>query len=438
MFDLKVINSVLGELEETRGIPREKVIEAIETALATAYKKEYGKRGQVVRAKFDIGTGATDFFQVKFVVDDTRVRMPEEEEELLEGEEPEDDPNDERVRYDAEKHIMVEDARRIKKDIAVDDEMIFPLESQDDFGRIAAQTAKQVIIQKIREAEKVSILGEFEKRQGEIVSGTVQRVERGNIYLDLGRTQAIMPYDEQIPGERFRQGERVRAYLYNVEESPRGVFLRVSRSHPRFLEKLFELETPELANGSVLIKRVAREPGSRSKVAVQAIDQHIDPVGSLVGQRGVRVSTVMSELGGEKIDIIEWSEDVKQFIEDALSPAKVLSVSIDDNENKATVEVTEDQQSLAIGKGGQNVRLAAKLTGWKIDIRSVHSAEMVAEADEDAVVANPEALEEAESGAVAAIEEAAAEDAIADAAPEVTEETDATEITEIAEEEPKA
>ena len=227
MFDLKVINSVLGELEETRGIPREKVIEAIETALATAYKKEYGKRGQVVRAKFDIGTGATEFFQVKFVVDDTRVYEAAETDE--EGVEIVENPDDERVRFDPEKHIMVLDARRIKKDIAIDDEMIFPLESQDDFGRIAAQTAKQVIIQKIREAEKVSILGEFEKRQGDIVSGTVQRVERGNIYLDLGRTQAIMPYDEQIPGERFRQGERVRAYLYNVEESPRGVFLRVSR-----------------------------------------------------------------------------------------------------------------------------------------------------------------------------------------------------------------
>lgn len=380
MLDLKVINSVLAELEEERGIAKERVIEAIETALATAYKKEYGKRGQVVRAKFDLATGTTEFFQVKFVVDESRVRFVEEgDEAALEAEELEE--GDERVRYDPEKHMLLEDARRMKKGVEVDEEMIFPLETRDDFGRIAAQTAKQVIIQKIREAEKVSILGDFEGREGEIISGTVQRVERGNIYLDLGRATAIMPYDEQIPGERFRQGERVRAYLYSVEESPRGVFIRVSRSHPKFLEKLFELEAPELAAGTIEIKAIAREPGSRSKLAVHAVDQHLDPVGALVGQRGVRVSTVMSELGGEKIDIIEWDEDTAQFIEDALSPAKVLDVQIREDEHKALVEVSEDQQSLAIGRGGQNVRLAAKLTGWRIDIQST-TGESVAETTE--------------------------------------------------------
>lgn len=397
MFDLKVINSVLAELEEERGIPKESVIEAIGTALATAYKKEYGRRGQVVRAKFDMGTGDTEFFQVKFVVDDTRVWFPTEYEE---GEErPDTDPNapkdedDERVRYDSEKHMLLEDAKRIKKDAQVDDEMIFPLETQEDFGRIAAQTAKQVIIQKIREAEKISILGEFEGREGEIVSGSVQRVERGNIFLDLGRTQAIMPYDEQIPGERFRQGERVRAYLYSVEEGPRGVVIRVSRSHPRFLLKLFEQETPELGSGTIEIKAIAREPGSRSKIAVHATDEHIDPVGALVGQRGVRVSTVMSELGGEKIDIIEWSDENRHFIEDALSPAKVLDVSLDDEDHHAVVEVAEDQQSLAIGRGGQNVRLAAKLTGWRIDIHSTQG-ESVAETDNDGSVTVAEKTEE--------------------------------------------
>lgn len=361
MFDLKVINSVLGELEEVRGIPREKIIEAIEAALATAYKKEYGKKGQIIRATFDIKTGEVQFLQVKIVVDDTKVYF-DEEAELAEG--------DERVFYNPEHHILIEDAKKIKRDAKLDDEVVFPIESKGDYGRIAAQTAKQVIMQKIREAEKVSVLGEFGAREGEVVSGTVQRIERGNIFVDMGRATGLLPYEEQIPGERFAQGERVRAYLYRVEESPRGVFLRLSRSHPKFLEKLFEAEAPELANGSVVIKAVAREAGYRSKIAAQALDSHIDPVGALVGQRGVRVSTVMSELRGEKIDVIEWHEDIKKFIEEALSPAKILDIEMNEEEKSAKVHVSEAEQSLAIGKGGQNVRLAAKLTGWKIDIQS--------------------------------------------------------------------
>jgi len=372
MFDLKVMNSVIDQLEEERGIPRAKMLEAIETALATAYKKEYGKRGQIVRATFDPSSGKTDFFQVKKVVEPSEVILEDEEKV---------DELDERIRYNPEHHLFVEDARRIKRDVQVGDELTFPLEGKNDYGRIAAQTAKQVIIQKIREAEKASVLQDFGGKQGEIVSGTVQRIERGNIFVELDRTTGIIPHDEQIPGERYRQGERIRAYLYSVEETPRGVFLRLSRSHPRFLAKLFEMEAPELVSGSVQIKAIAREAGSRSKIAVASFDPHIDPVGSLVGQRGVRVSTVMSELGGEKIDIIEWSENPREFIEDALSPAKVLSVEIDEAERKATAQVTEDQQSLAIGKGGQNVRLAAKLTGWRIDIRSMQGDSVAQEGE---------------------------------------------------------
>ena len=380
MFDLKIINSVINQLEEDRGIPREKTIDAIESSLATAYKKEYGKRGQIVRAKFDINSGKTEFYQVKIVVDESRVKMEDEEKdkeieitEKKEGDLPTETKmaEDERVRFNPEHHILLEDAVKIKKDSEIDGELIFPLESKDDFGRIAAQTAKQTIMQKIREAEKVSVLNEFGQRQGEIVNGTVQRTERGNIFVDFGRATGLLQYDEQIKGERYKQGERIRAYLYSVEESPRGVFLRLSRANPKFLEKLFEIETPELNNKTVEIKVIAREAGSRSKIAVASNDEYIDPVGSLVGQRGVRVSTVMSELGGEKIDVIEWSEDPARFIEDALSPATILSVKINKNEKKAIVEVDEDQQSLAIGKGGQNVRLAAKLTGWRIDIKSI-------------------------------------------------------------------
>lgn len=387
MFDLKVINSVLQELEEERGIPRERIIEAIESALATAYRKEYGKKGQIVRAKFNMNTGTAEFFQIKEVADETSVRM-EEEENL----------DDERPRYNPEHHIMLADAKKMKRDAKVDDEISFPLEAKEDFGRIAAQTAKQVIIQKIREAEKASVVSEYGEREGEIVTGTVQRIERGNIFIDLGRATGILPYDEQMQGERYRQGERIRGYLYEVEESPRGIFLRMSRSHPQFLAKLFAMEAPEVQSGAVVVKAIAREAGSRSKIAVTSTDPHVDPVGSMVGQRGVRVTTVMSELGGEKIDIIEWSESPKSFIEEALSPAKVLSITLDEADRKATVEVSEDQQSLAIGKGGQNVRLAAKLTGWKIDIRGVGGKELDGGASaREAAAAKKEAAKEAEA-----------------------------------------
>ena len=409
MFDLKVINSVLDQMEEERGIARARMLDAIEQALATAYKKEYGKRGQIVRASFDINTGTTDFSQIKIVVDESTIKNDEEEaEEEIDDRridnEPVENPTEEnKVRFDPEKHIMIDDARRIKKDVELGEELIFPLEEKDDFGRIAAQTAKQVIIQKIREAEKEAALTEFGQKEGDVILGHVQRFERGNLYIDLGRVTGVMPYDEQIPGERYRPGERIRALLLSVDETARGIFLKLSRAHPDFLKKLFEVEAPELQSGTVEIKAVAREAGSRSKIAVFSNDNHIDPVGSLVGQRGVRVSTVMSELGGEKIDIIEWSEEPEIFIEDALSPAQVLTVSIDtekktDDEEgtqqHAEVEVAPDQQSLAIGRGGQNVRLAAKLTGWKIDITSV-GGEGLASADEGGAVevapdANPD------------------------------------------------
>lgn len=388
MFDLKVINAVLAEMEEERGIPRERMLDAIEQALATAYKKEFGKRGQIIRAAFDIATGTTVFNQVKIVVDESMIR--EEEDGELEEETPIEDAEDlenKKVRFDPEKHIMIDNARLIKKDVALGEELVFPLEAKDDFGRIAAQTAKQVIIQKIREAEKDSALAEFGQKEGDIVVGHVQRFERGNLYVDLGRVTGIMPYDEQIPGERFRPGERIRALLLKVDETARGIFLKLSRSNPAFLEALFAIEAPELANGSIEIKAIAREAGSRSKIAVVAHDEHLDPVGSLVGQRGVRVATVMSELGGEKIDVTEWSNDPAEFIEEALSPAQVLNIRIEsepdqeaDERGHAVVEVTPDQQSLAIGRGGQNVRLAAKLTGWKIDIVSAHG-DQLAETD---------------------------------------------------------
>ncbi len=367
MFDLKVIHSVLEQLEQERGIPKDKMFEAIELALATAYKKEYGKKGQIVRARFDMNTGKVEFFQVKIVVDESKVIMDEAEPD----QDIENTEQDEiRVRFNPEHHMLLADAKKIKRDAKIDDEIVFPLELKDNYGRIAAQTAKQVIIQKIREAEKTSVMNEYGQKEGEIVSGTVQRVERGALFIDMGRAIGVIPYEEQIPGERYKQGERIRSYLYAVEETPKGIMLKLSRSHPQFLKKLFEIEAPEIAQGSVEIKAIAREAGSRSKIAVASVDSHIDPIGSLVGQRGVRVNTVTSELGGEKIDIIEWVEDPAKFIEEALSPAKVISIELKKEDARAIVTVADDQQSLAIGKGGQNVRLAAKLTGWKIDIQS--------------------------------------------------------------------
>jgi N utilization substance protein A len=374
MLDLKTFKSALEQLEEERKIPKEKILEAIEQAMAAAYKKDYGKKGQIIRAKFDMESGKTDFFQIKIVVDESIAIIDEEEikdstHKKHEVEYSVKNPEDERVHFNAEHHILLEDARKIKKGVELNDEIVFPLEAKDDYGRIAAQTAKQVIIQKIREAERTSIIDEYGTKEGEVISGIVQKVERGNVYVDFNRATGILPVEEQIPGEYWERGRRIRAYLYSVEDSPRGINLRLSRAHPKFIEKLFATEAPEIENGVVEIKSVAREAGARSKIAVHSNDEHIDAVGSCVGQKGTRVNTITNELSGEKIDIIPWSEDPKVFVTNALSPAKVISIDIDEKEHKATVEVGNDQLSLAIGKGGQNVRLAAKLTGWRIDIK---------------------------------------------------------------------
>jgi len=391
MLDIKTMRSALEQLEEERKIPKEKIIEAIEQAMAAAYKKDYGKKGQIIRSKFDMETGQTDFYQVKIVVDDTIVRLPKEGEELEEGHEHGEHNEDELPRFNSEHHIMIEDALKMKKNAELNDEIIFPLEQKDDYGRIAAQTAKQVIIQRIREAERTSIMDEYGTKEGEIISGVVQKIERGNIYIDFNRATGVLPAEEQIPGEFFRRGERIRAYLYLVEETPRGINMRMSRTHPKFLEKLFAMEAPEVTSGVVEIKSIAREAGSRSKMAVFSNDEHIDPVGSCVGQKGTRVNTVTGEIGNEKIDIIPWSADPKEYVANAISPAKVLSIDVNEKEHKAVIEVAEDQLSLAIGKGGQNVRLAAKLTGWRIDIKGTGGE--VASTDGDKVEISPEAEE---------------------------------------------
>jgi N utilization substance protein A len=399
MLDIKTFRSALEQLEEERKIPKEKILDAIEQAMAAAYKKDYGKKGQIIRAKFDLETGQTDFFQVKIVVDESVVKIEEEGEESTEAHDAphghgkdnsyslkKDD--DERSHFNSEHHIMIEDAKKIKKGIELNDEIIFPLEAKDDYGRIAAQTAKQVIVQRIREAERTSIIDEYGTKEGEIIGGIVQKIERGNVYIDFNRATGVLPAEEQIPGEYLQRGQRIRAYLYSVEDTPRGINLRLSRTHPKFIEKLFSVEAPEIQSGIVEIKSIAREAGARSKIAVSSTDEHIDPVGSCVGQKGTRVNTITQELGGEKIDIIPWSEDPKVFVSNSLSPAKVISIDVNEKEHKAVVEVSDDQLSLAIGKGGQNVRLAAKLTGWRIDIKG--NGKEVASTDGENVEINEE------------------------------------------------
>lgn len=378
MLDLKTMKSALEQLETERKIPREKIIDAIEQALAAAYKKDYGKKGQIIRAKIDIETGVMEFYQIKIAVDDTLVRMTKEDDE----EEEEIAEDDERVRFNEEHHILIEDAKKIKRAVKPGEELIFPLENKDDYGRIAAQTAKQVIIQKIREAERGAIIEEYGAKEGEIINGFVSKVERGIVYIDFNRATGIILPEEQIPGEFYKRGERIRAYLYQVEETPRGINLKLSRTHPELIEGLFAMEAPEIAGGVVEIKSIAREAGSRSKIAVFSNDEHVDPVGSCVGQKGIRVTTVMSELNGEKIDIIPWSPDPETYISSAISPANVIRIDVNEAEHKATLEVSNDQLSLAIGKGGQNVRLAAKLTGWRIDIKSLEGNGDKSEGDE--------------------------------------------------------
>jgi N utilization substance protein A len=364
-MDLSTVKNALTQLAEEKGLPRDKIVESIELALAAAYKRDYGERGQIVRAHFDLESGAVSFEQVKIVVDEPMLKKEDEEEatpEALAEAEP-------KIVFNPERHIMIDEARKIKSNVQQKEELIFPLETKQDYGRIAAQTAKQVIIQRLREAEREAVWEEFQNREGEVISGIVQRVEGRHVYVDVGRTVAILPVAEQVSHERYRVGERIKALVVFTEKSAKGTGIFLSRAHPRFVIKLFEIEVPEIAQGAVEIVNIAREAGSRSKVAVQSNAEGVDPVGSLVGQKGVRVNTVISELGGEKIDVIEWSDDPEVFITSALAPAKIDRLTLDHDRKIANVMVDASQLSLAIGRGGQNVRLAAKLTGWKIEVR---------------------------------------------------------------------
>ncbi|MDP2641525.1 MAG: transcription termination factor NusA [Candidatus Yanofskybacteria bacterium] len=388
-MDLKNLPLLLSQISEEKGLSAERVLEAIEQALAAAYKKDYGKRGQLIKAKFNSQTGNADFWQEKTVVDDTMIYSEQELEELKEQErlpsEDEEISAEKKVRFNPERHLFEEEAKKLKPDAQPGDIVQIPLERNMNYGRIAAQTAKQVILQKIREAERESTLKEFKSKEGGLISGVIQRVEGRAIFVDLGKVLGVFPREEHVPGEFYRPGQRLRFYVSQVEDTPKGPSIILSRAYPKFISRLFALEVPEIAAETVVIKAIAREPGARTKVAVASTEPQVDPVGAMVGQRGTRVSAVINELGGEKIDIIEWAEDTETFIANALSPAKVLQVETYPK-NRALAIVPEDQLSLAIGKEGQNVRLAAKLTGWKIDVRTPEGTQvdMPAESQDDA------------------------------------------------------
>jgi len=374
-MDIKTFTSAIAQIAEEKGIEKEKVIEIIEQAIAAAYKKDYGEKGQKIKAKLDPKSGEVNFWQVKLVVDEDMLLTEEEIEELKqleqdeEGEEEEEDEEDKKVKFNPERHIKIEDAKKVEKKVKTGEEIEIALEARKDYGRIAAQTAKQVILQRIKETERENAFEGYKEKEGDIISGIVQRIEGKTVYMDIGKTLGILPPEEQTPGEFYRVSQRLKVYILKVEKTPKGPLVFLSRIYPKIVSKLFELEVPEISSGEVVIKSIAREAGSRSKIAVTATDENIDPIGSVVGQRGTRVMAVINELGGEKIDVIEWSEEPNDFIANSLAPANVTEVKIAPK-NKAEVVVPEDQLSLAIGKNGQNVRLAAKLTGWKIDVRS--------------------------------------------------------------------
>jgi N utilization substance protein A len=343
-MSLSPFTAALNQLCDEKGLPREIVVQAVEAALAAAYRKDYGNPHMIVRAELnedDISkTKMTQIFKV------------------VEDEEFQDENN----------QISLTDAKKQKKKIKVEDEIIKPLKSEEKFGRIAAQTAKQVIIQRVQEAERKILFDEFKDKENKLINGTIQQIDGRNIIINLGKTNAVMLPNDRIPNEQYQIGQRIKVFVTGVSESNKGPRITVSRNTVELIKELFAMEVPEIATSTVTIDGIAREAGSRTKIAVSAHQEGLDPVGSCVGQRGIRVQSVLAEVNNEKIDIILFNEDQEKYISNALSPAKIEKIKLNKKTKEAKVYVADDQLSLAIGKGGQNVRLASKLTGWSIDI----------------------------------------------------------------------
>jgi N utilization substance protein A len=366
--------SAIEQICEEKGISKDMVLEAIEAAIIAAYKKDFGDKEQEVRVELNPDNGEGTIFVTKEVVESVEDPMIQ---------------------------ITLSDAKKVKKDAEMGD-MVEIKEDNKDFGRVAAQTAKQVIVQRIREAERDVVFSEFSDKEGLIINATVQRFENGNAYIDLGKATGVMFPSDQIPNEKYYPGQKIKVFVVRVEQTNRGPQIVVSRSHPDMVRRLFEMEVPEIANGTVEIAGIAREAGARTKISVKSNAEGVDPVGTFVGGRGTRVQAVMGELGEEKIDIIAYSDNPAEYITNALSPTKVINVKIDEENKKALVKVPEDQLSLAIGKSGQNVRLAAKLTGWNVDIDGADDAGIEATAEEVEEKPKPKKAGDLEDALIAA------------------------------------
>ncbi|OGQ00401.1 MAG: hypothetical protein A2026_13745 [Deltaproteobacteria bacterium RBG_19FT_COMBO_46_12] len=341
------LNYVIEQVGKDKGIDRKVIIDALEQAVLTASRKKYGHQGEI-EVHYNEEVGEVELFQFKQVMQE--VTNPSTE-------------------------ISLKEARELDNEAQIGDSLGVKLNT--DFGRIGAQTAKQVIIQKVRDAERENVYNEFKDRKGDLVSGTMQRMEKGNLYVNIGRAEAILFSKEQIPGETYRQGERLRAYILDIQKNSKGPQIFLSRTHPGFLIKLFEMEVPEISEGVIKIISAAREPGERAKISVYSTNRDVDPVGACVGMKGSRVLNVVQELRGERIDIIPWNQDQAKYVFNSLAPAKISRVYIDEENRHMEVVVADDQLSLAIGKKGQNVRLASKLTAWKIDIKSESRMEKI-------------------------------------------------------------
>lgn len=424
------LTSAIQQICDEKGITVESVVETIEAALAAAYRKDYGTKNQNIKVKFNLAAGDFEVYDEKIVVNKPIVEQADEnEEENDEKEKTAEELEEEKaLRLNPKMEMHLEEALKLDENAKEGDVIKTPLEVHNEFGRMASQTAKQVIIQKLREAERQTLYDEFKHKEKEVLMGVVQRSLGRNWLVDLGKISAILPREERIPSENYGNGAKMKFYVLSVGQTSKGPEIIVSRAHPEILKKLFTLEIPEIASNVVEIKSLAREAGSRSKLAVRANDDNVDPIGACVGQRGSRIQTIINELGGEKVDIILYDSEIKKFIANALSPAKIISTEIDEKMHIARVIVNEDQLSLAIGKAGQNVRLAAKLTGWKINIKSLDGKEFTMEeaegkpdgekvesrAEETPAVSEEEIKEEVKDKAAEEAKEEVKEEAAAD------------------------